>query len=36
MDQLEINATRTQTDIKATRYWVNQWLAGKIEANLCR
>jgi tetratricopeptide (TPR) repeat protein len=36
MDQLEINAAHTQTDIKATRHWINQWLAGKIEANLCR
>lgn len=34
--QLEANAVRNQTDIQATLHWINQWLAGHVEANLCR
>jgi tetratricopeptide (TPR) repeat protein len=36
MGELEQSAIRSNTDIQATRHWINQWLAGKTEANLCR
>jgi tetratricopeptide (TPR) repeat protein len=36
LEQLEENAESTQTDIQATIHWINQWMAGQVEANLCR
>lgn len=36
LEQLEANAESTQTDIQATIHWINQWMAGQVEANLCR
>lgn len=34
--KLEHNAAKADADIQATLHWVNQWLAGKREANVCR
>lgn len=36
MGALEQSAIRSNIDIQATLHWINQWLAGKTEANLCR
>lgn len=34
--ELEQSALKSNTDIQATLHWINQWLAGNTEANLCR
>jgi tetratricopeptide (TPR) repeat protein len=34
--ELKQSAIRSNTDIQATLHWINQWLDGKTEANLCR
>jgi tetratricopeptide (TPR) repeat protein len=34
--QLEQSAENAQIDIRSTLHWINQWLAGNTEANLCR
>lgn len=36
LEQLEANAESTRTDIQATIHWIDQWMAGQVEANLCR
>ncbi|MGD9367670.1 MAG: tetratricopeptide repeat protein [Desulfobacteraceae bacterium] len=34
--KLELSAAKADADIQATRHWVDQWLAGEREANVCR
>lgn len=36
MAYLQSSAAEAGIDTAATRYWVNQWLAGHMESNLCR
>jgi tetratricopeptide (TPR) repeat protein len=36
INALEANAEHAQADIQATLHWINQWLEGRVEANICR
>ena len=36
VEQLEANAARAHVNIQSALHWINQWLAGNNEANLCR